>query len=115
VHALLDALEILGRERCAAREVVVKAVLDRGSDRDLSFGIQLLHGLGHDVRRIVTQQLEPVRRRPSDDLDTRVALDRQRKVLESAVDSNRDGIAFQARANAACNGATVDGCRKRTL
>ena len=69
VHALLDALEILRRERRAAREVVVEAVLDGRADRHLRLGIELLDGLGHDVRRVVAQQLEPVGRRPRHDLD----------------------------------------------
>ena len=98
-----------------AREVVVEAVLDRGADRDLSLGIELLDGLGHDVRGVVAQQLEPVRRRARDDLDACVVLDRQRQVLERAVDPNGDRVALEARADAARDGAAVDGLREMNV
>ena len=115
VHALLDALEILGRERLAAREIVVEAVLDRGADRHLRFRIELLDGFRHDVRRVVAQELEPVRGRARHDLDARVVLDRQRQVLERAVYSDRHGVALEARADAARDGPAVDGRGIRAL
>ena len=115
VHALLDALEVFRRERLAAREVVVEAVLDRRADRDLRLRIELLDRLRHDVRRVVAQQLEPVRRRARHDLDARVVLDRQREVLQRAVDAHGDGVALEARADAARDGAAVDGRGKRPL
>ena len=50
--------EILGRERLGLGEVVVEAVLDRGTDRHLHVGEQPLHGLRHHVRGGVPQRRE---------------------------------------------------------
>src|SRR5205823_2941553 len=41
-HALLDALEVVGRERRRTREVVIKPGLGRRAKGDLGFGIELL-------------------------------------------------------------------------
>ena len=50
-HARLDLLEVLGRERVLAREVVVEAILDRRSSRDLDLGEELDDGGRQDVGR----------------------------------------------------------------
>ncbi len=55
-HGVLDAREILGRERLRLQEVVVEAVLDRGADGDLHLGEEPLHRLRHHVRRRVTER-----------------------------------------------------------
>ena len=57
-HLVLDAREILGRERLRLGEVVIEAVLDGGADGDLHLGKQALHSLGHDVRGGVTEGCE---------------------------------------------------------
>ena len=57
-HLVLDPREILRRERCAAGKVVVEAVLDGRTDRQLDLGEQALHRLGHHVRGGVTQRGE---------------------------------------------------------
>ena len=54
-HALLDLGEVLRRERLVAHEVVVEAVLRRGTERDLRAGIELLHRLGEHMRCVVAQ------------------------------------------------------------
>jgi hypothetical protein len=108
VHAFLDLLEVLGRERFTPSEVVIEAVLDRGADRDLSLGVDLLDRLRHHVRGVVAQELEPVRRRARDDLDARVAVDGPRQVAELAVDADRDSVALEARADRERDRASVD-------
>ena len=108
MHPLLDALEILRRERSAAGEVVVEAVLDGRADGHLCLGIQLLDGLGHDVCRVVPQQLEPIGRRARHDLDPCVVLDRQRQVFQRTVNPHGDRVALEARADAPRDGSTVD-------
>ena len=55
VHLLLDALQVLGRERRLNFEVVVETVLDGRSDGELRSRKQLLDGMGHHVRRRVPQ------------------------------------------------------------
>ena len=57
-HLGLDLGKIVGREGLRAREVVIEAVLDDRADRDLRAGIELLHGLGHDMRGVVTDEFE---------------------------------------------------------
>ncbi len=59
-HPLLDAREVLGRQRLGEVEVVVEAVLDRGSDRVLRPREQVAHRLGHDVRRGMAEDVQPV-------------------------------------------------------
>ena len=58
VHALLDAFEILKRKRLRTVKIVVEPVLDRRADRDLGFRIEFQHGLGHDMSRVVADDLE---------------------------------------------------------
>jgi hypothetical protein len=69
LHLLLDGLEILGRERPLDVEVVVEAVLDRRADAQLGLGEQLLHGLRHDVRGGVAQDVQAVGGGDLDGLD----------------------------------------------
>ena len=60
LHPLLDGLEVIGGEGLVDVEVVVEAVLDRRADAQLGLGEQLLHGLGHDVRGGVPQDVQAV-------------------------------------------------------
>ena len=70
-----------------AGEVVVEAVLDRGSEGDLGAGIELLHRLGQHMGAVVAQQVEGVGMGAGDDLDPGIALDgRRREVFDSPVD-----------------------------
>jgi hypothetical protein len=55
-HGVLDAREILGRERLRLEEVVVEAVLDRGPDGDLHLREEALHRLRHHVRGGVAER-----------------------------------------------------------
>ena len=73
VHALLDRLEVLGRERATDVEVVVEAVLDRRADAELGHREEVLDGLGHHVSRRVAQDVECFGALVGDDLD-RVAV-----------------------------------------
>lgn len=82
LHLLLDGLEILGRERPLDVEVVVEAVLDRRADAQLGLGEQLLHGLCHDVRGGVAQDVQAVGGGDLDGLDLLAVLHLVREVLE---------------------------------
>src|SRR5947207_8804665 len=55
LHALLDALKVLGMERLGYVEVVVETVLDRRTDAEPRLRKELLHCLRHDVRGRVTE------------------------------------------------------------
>jgi len=57
-HGGLDPREVLGRERRRSIEIVVEAVFDRRSDRQLHLGIETLHGLRHHVRGRVSERGE---------------------------------------------------------
>jgi hypothetical protein len=100
VHLLLELREVLGRERPLEREVVVEPVLDDGTDRDLGFRVDRLHGLREQVRGRVTDDLEAVLVLGRDDGDLRVALDQVGGVDELAVDATCQRGLGKARAYA---------------
>ena len=58
VHALFEAREVVGRKRLAAIEVVIEAVLDRGTDGGLGIGKDVLNGVGQDVGGGVAEGVE---------------------------------------------------------
>ena len=87
-HLLLDLGEIVGVERLLLGEVVVEAVLDHGADRHLRARPQRLHGLRHDVRGVVPDQLERFRVGARDELDRGVVGDRIGEVGELAVEAH---------------------------
>jgi hypothetical protein len=89
VHALLDLLQILGREGLFAREVVVKAVLDRRAERHLETGVELLRRLGQNMRAVVAQQLQGVVVPLGYDLDRRIPVDLPGQVPQLAVHFDR--------------------------
>ena len=62
VHLLLDGLQVVGGEGLLDVEVVVEAVGDRRTDAELRLGVDALHGLRHDVRGRVAQDVEAVGR-----------------------------------------------------
>src|SRR6185437_15965402 len=59
-HPGLDRLQVVRGERLVHVEVVVEAVLHRRPDAELGLREQLLHGLCHDVRRGVPQDVAAV-------------------------------------------------------
>ena len=67
------------------------------------------------MRGVVPQQLEPVCRRARHDLDASVVLDRQREILQRAVDAHGHGVALEARADTARDRAAVDRRRETSV
>ncbi len=57
-HLGLDGLEVLGCERAADLEVVVEAVLDRGTDAEVGAREQFENRLRHHVRGRVAEQVD---------------------------------------------------------
>ena len=94
LHLLLDGLEVLGRERLLDVEVVVEAVLDRRADAELGLGEQLLHGLRHDVRGGVAQDVEAVLGGDLDGLDVVAVPHLVREVLQLAGHARGDDRAL---------------------
>ncbi len=89
-HLLLDRLEILGRERLVAEEVVVETVLDHRADGHLGAGPERLHRFGEHVRGVVADQLERARVLAGEEFDFRVALDRVGEIGDGAVERHGD-------------------------
>ncbi len=89
-HARLDLREVVRRERLVALEIVIEAVFDCGTECNLRAGIELLHRLGHDMRAVVTQQLQRVCAVARDDLDLGVLPDLALEVAQRAVDLHRE-------------------------
>ena len=102
-HARLDPLEVLGCKGRFAREVVIEAVRNRRADRHLRFRVQLLDGLGHDVRGIVAQQVEPELGVASHDLDLGVVLDCPCQVAKLAVHADGNGSLRESGTNIGCD------------
>ena len=96
-HFLFNGLEILGRERLVAEEVVVEAVLDHWTDGDLGARPQRLHGFGEHVRGVVPDQLQRARILPGEEFDFAVALYWVAQIREHAVERHRDGALGERR------------------
>ncbi len=90
LHLLLDGLQVLRGEGPGHVEVVVEAVADRRADAELGLGEQLLHGLRHDVRGRVAQDVQAVFGGDLHGLDGLAVLHRVREVLELARDARGD-------------------------
>ena len=89
-HPLLDALQIVGMERLRDVEVVVEPVVDRRPDAELRLGEQILHGLGQNVGRRVTQDRAALRRIDGDGLHRVAVLDDVRQIAQHTVDASGD-------------------------
>src|SRR5260370_13401621 len=68
-YSRLDPLQVFGGERLGTREIVIEPTFGRRPEGHLGIGIQFLDRLGHDMGRIVAQNLKPFRHLPSDDCD----------------------------------------------
>ena len=97
-HPRLDRRQIVVAERLPVRqvEVVVEAVLDRRADGELGAREQLGDGLGHDVRRRVSQHVTPGFGVGRDDGDARPSGNGRREVDLLAVGGGGDGCLGQS-------------------
>ena len=86
MHALLDLHEVFGREGLGAREIVIEAGLGRGTEGHLRLGIEFLHRLGHDMRRVVADDLDRFGRIARQDRELGVVVDRPGQVAGFAVE-----------------------------
>ncbi len=98
-HLGLDPLQVVGADRLRELEVVVEAVGDRRSDRDLRVGPQVQDGLGQHMRRGVAQDGQRLGVAVGEDPDALAVAQRQAQIAHLAVDLHRDGRLGQARAD----------------
>ena len=86
-HRLLDPRQVRLADGDAVREleVVVEAVLDRRTDRDLGARVELDHRGREHVRRVVADQVERLGALRGDDVERRVGLDRRAQIAHLAV------------------------------
>ena len=90
-HLGFDPGHVVGVERLLLVEVVEVPVLDHRADGHLRAGPQRLHGFRHDVRGIVTDQLQRLRIGAGDELDRDVLVDGVGEVRKPAVHHHRHG------------------------
>jgi len=102
-HALFDRHEVLGRERTAVREIVIKAVVDHRTDGDLRLGEQLLDGIGQQVGGGVTNHLQPFGVLGGHDGQPGVLLDAKAGVDQLAIDLAAERGLGQAGAYGRCH------------
>ncbi len=74
-HLRFDLFQVVRRERLVAGEIVIESVFDRRPDCHLGAGIKCLHGLGHDMRCVVADQIQRVVGFPGDDFNGAVDVD----------------------------------------
>ena len=85
-HLVLDAGQVALTRRFREIEVVVETVLDRGPDRDLRAGPEVLDGLGHEVRGRVAQHRQRVVVADAQNAQVRAIGQRQAEIAQLAVD-----------------------------
>ena len=103
-HLLLDGAEVALRDRLGKLEVVVEAVGDGRSDRDLHPGVQPHDGLREQVRRRVPEHRERIlvlRVARRQDLDPLAVLEREAQIAYRAVRADEHGLLRELRADRA--------------
>src|SRR5579884_2521754 len=100
-HLLLDAWEVLLADRSRAVDVIVKAVLQRGPEGQLSAGKQPHDGPGHDVSAAVPQHGQGVGVLVREQLKGQLALSGQLavEINNIPVELGRDGRLGEAFAD----------------
>lgn len=99
-HPFLDGDEVFRRKGTLVGEVVVEPVFDDRADRDLGLRVQLLDGIGQQVRRRVADHVEAVRILVRDDGQVNVLLDPEARVDQLPVNAAGQRGLGQARADA---------------
>ncbi len=94
-HLLFDGGQVFRGEGLVAGEIVIKAVLDDGSDGHLGAGIELLHGFGHHMRAVVADEFQRFGVVAGDDAHLAVLADGIGKIAQFAVEAERHRLLFQ--------------------
>jgi hypothetical protein len=107
-HPRLDPAEIFGCERLGAREIVIEAGFRRRPKGHLGVRIKFLDRFGHDMGRVVTQNLEAIFGVPSDDRDRGIAVDNGGKVARPVVDPDCNCCPGEPGPDRGCNIGAAD-------
>ena len=102
LHFLFDITKIGIRQLVLHVEIVVEAVLDRRSDRELHMAlrIQALHRLRHDVRRRMAQSVAAALIIKGQHAQRSILRDRRRQIDNLAVEARRECLFRQGVAHA---------------
>jgi hypothetical protein len=100
VHLGFDLRHIVGMKRLRLGKVVKEAVLDHGADGHLRARPQRLHGFGHHVRRIVTNELQRFGVCARHDFHGRIGGNGICEIGQAAVHNHRHGALCQRLGNA---------------
>ena len=105
-HLLFDLGKIVEGEGLIAGKIVVKAGVDRRTDRHLRFREQCLDGLGHDMGGVVAQQFNTLGLFTRDDRDPGIAVDDTRQVAQLTVYLDGERRLGETGANRGRDGGT---------
>ena len=100
VHLRFDLRQVVGMKRLRLGEVVEESILDHRTDGHLRARPQRLHGFGHHVRRIVTDEFQRFGIGTRHDLDGRIGIYRIGEIGKLAVHDHRHGALRQRLGNA---------------
>ena len=109
-HSLLDANEVVRRERDFTRKVVIEPVLNGRADGDLGLGIEFLDRFGHNMCRIMAKQFEGIGVIACDDLDVRVMLDFEIEIPHDAINAHGKGVLAGLLSQSGRDLKTANGC-----
>jgi hypothetical protein len=98
-HAFFNGHQVFGRERTAVGEIVIKTVVDHGTDGDLRFRKQVLDRIGQQVRCGMPNQLQTFRVLGGHDGQVGVARHAETGVHQLAIDLATQGRLGQAGTN----------------
>ncbi len=107
-HPRFDLFKIVGRERLGPGEIVIEPGFRRRAESNLGVGIELLDRLGHDMGRVMPQDLEPFSGVSGDDRDRGIAVDHRSQVARPAIYPDRDCRLGEPRPDRSRNFAARD-------
>ena len=85
-HFLFDGLQVFRRERTFVGEIVVKTVVDHGTNRHLRIGEQLFDSVGQQVRSGMANHFQTVGILVGDDREIGVMVDQIGRIHQLAID-----------------------------
>ena len=98
-HFLFDCDQVFRRERALVGEVIIKAVVDHGTDGHLRVREQFLDGIGQQVGRRMADHFQAIGILVRDNRQFRVLLDQIGSIDQLAVNLARQGSLGQAGTN----------------
>ena len=99
-HLLFDGGQVVGREGAIIGKVVIKSVFDHRAYGDLGSRVKRLDGLGQQMRRGVTNDVQTFRILAGDNGQSGIVFNDVRGVNQMTVDSSGEGRPGQTGPNA---------------